>query len=63
MPTDLTDEQLVLVEALLNMAGKRGRKFGDDIRRVIDGVLYITHTGCQLRRLPPEFGPWTRVWS
>jgi len=30
---------------------------------VIDGVLYIAHTGCQWRCLPPQFGPWTRVWS
>ncbi len=26
-------------------------------------MLYITHTGCQWRCLPPQFGPWTRVWS
>jgi putative transposase len=26
-------------------------------------MLYISHTGCQWRFLPEEFGPWTRVWS
>ena len=26
-------------------------------------MLYISHTGCQWRFLPGEFGPWTRVWS
>jgi len=26
-------------------------------------MLYISHTGCQWRFLPDEFGPWTRVWS
>jgi len=26
-------------------------------------MLYISHTGCQWRFLPVEFGPWTRVWS
>ena len=62
-PTDLTDEQWALVEPLLNLSGKRGRKFGADIRAVVDGVLYIVHTGCQWRCLPSEFGPWTRVWS
>jgi putative transposase len=52
-----------LVEPLLNLAGKRGRNFGADIRTVVDGVLYVAHTGCQWRCLPPQFGPWTRVWS
>ena len=62
-PTDLTDEQWALLAPLLSVPGKRGRKFGSDIREVVDGVLYITHTGCQWRCLPSEFGPWTRVWS
>jgi len=26
-------------------------------------MLYISHTGCQWRFLPEEFGPWTRIWS
>ena len=42
---------------------KRGPKHGGDLRHVLDDTLYITHTGCQWRFLPAEFGPWTRVWS
>jgi len=26
-------------------------------------MLYVTHTGCQWRFLPADFGPWTRVWT
>jgi putative transposase len=62
-PTDLSDAQWALLGPLVQVPGKRGRKFSGDVRRVIDGVLYITHTGCQWRCLPHEFGPWTRVWS
>jgi putative transposase len=62
-PTDLNDAQWALLAPLVQVPGKRGRKFSGDVRRVIDGVLYITHTGCQWRCLPHEFGPWTRVWS
>jgi putative transposase len=40
-----------------------GPKHGGDLRRVVDGMLYIAKTGCQWRYLPAEFGPWTRVWS
>lgn len=43
-------------------AGKPGRKHGD-LRTVVNGILYIAHTGCQWRFLPAEFGVWTRVWS
>jgi putative transposase len=42
---------------------KRGPKHGKDLRRVVDAMLYVTHTGCQWRFLPADFGPWTRVWS
>jgi putative transposase len=59
----LSDEQWALLEPLLNVPGKRGRKYGDDIRDVVDAVLYVTYTGCQWRQLPRDFGPWTRVWS
>lgn len=62
-PTDLTDDQWALLEPLLCSGSKRGRRFGADVRRVVDGILYVSYTGCQWRCLPVEFGPWTRVWS
>ncbi len=62
-PTDLTNAQWALLEPLVCPTGKRGRRFTGDIRRVMDGILYVSHTGCQWRCLPTEFGPWTRVWS
>lgn len=61
--SDLTDEQWELVERELCGPGKRGRAFGPDLRRVVDGMLYVSHTGCQWRFLPADFGKWTRVWS
>ena len=62
-PTDLTDAQWALVEPLLSVPGRRGRPYGPDIRQVFNAMLYVTHTGCQWRCLPRDFGPWTRVWS
>ena len=61
--SDLTDEQWALLEPVFNAPGKRGPKHGPDLRRVVDAMLYISHTGCQWRFLPESFGPWTRVWS
>jgi putative transposase len=61
--SDLTDEQWALLHPVFNSPGKRGRKHADDLRTVVDAMLYIAHTGCQWRFLPECFGPWTRVWS
>lgn len=62
-PSDLTDAQWGLLEPLLCPSSKRGPKHGGDLRRVVDAMLYVTHTGCQWRFLPDGFGKWTRVWS
>ena len=62
-PSDLTDDQWELLEPVFNAPGKRGRRHADDLRTVVDAMLYIAQTGCQWRYLPGSFGPWTRVWS
>ena len=62
-PSDLTDEQWELLEPVFNAPGRRGRKHADDLRTVVNAMLYIVQTGCQWRYLPASFGPWTRVWS
>ena len=48
---------------VFNAPGKRGPQHAPDLRRVVDAMLYVSHTGCQWRYLPESFGPWTRVWS
>lgn len=62
-PSDLTDEQWDILAPLLLRAGKRGPRFGEGLRTVVNGMLYVSHTGCQWRSLPSDFGSWTRVWS
>ena len=61
--SDLSDAQWNLLEPLLVTSSKRGPKHGNDLRHIVDAMLYISHTGCQWRFLPHQFGPWTRVWS
>ena len=53
----------MVLEPVFNAPGRRGRKHADDLRTVVDAMLYIAQTGRQWRYLPASFGPWTRVWS
>ncbi len=62
-PSDVTNDQWMLLEPVFNPPAKRGPKHGADLRKVVNAMLYISHTGCQWRYLPATFGPWTRVWS
>ncbi len=61
-PTDLTDEQWPLLRALLPpskwCAGKPGRP-PCELRQVLNGLWYLTKTGCQWRMIPREFGHWS----
>jgi putative transposase len=44
-PSDLADDQWELLEPVFNTPGKRGRKHSDDLRGVVDAMLYIAQTG------------------
>lgn len=45
--SDLTDDQWALLEPVFKAPGERDRKHADDLRTVVDAVLYMAHTGCQ----------------
>ncbi len=61
--SELTDDEWEFIEPYLRHAAKRGRRYGDDLRMVVDAIFYVSKTGCQWRMLPSDFGPWTRIWS
>jgi putative transposase len=61
-PSDLTDGQWAQVSGLLPGPSRRGRPRSTEVRRVVDGVLYVLRTGCQWRYLPREYPPWQTVY-
>lgn len=65
-PTDLTDQQWQRLQPLLPPPkwhpGGPGRPPCDQ-RQVINGILYLTKSGCQWRMLPKEFGRWKTVYG
>lgn len=42
--------------------GLRGRP-SCDLRRILNGILYVNKTGCQWRMLPKEYGAWSTVYG
>ena len=34
-----------------------------DMRRIINGILYLNKTGCQWRMIPPTFGHWSTIYG
>ncbi len=61
-PSDLSLKQWEIIERLIPVASKRGRK-RIDRRRVLNAILYWTRTGCQWRYLPKSFPHWNTVYG
>jgi transposase len=62
-PTDMTDEEWLLIEPLIPPAKRGGNKRTVNIREVVNGVMYILGTGCQWRALPKDLPPRSTVYS
>jgi putative transposase len=56
-PTDLTDEQWVLVQPLIPPAKHGGRQRSVDPRAVVNTLLYQARAGCQWDMLPHDLVP------
>ena len=61
-PSSLTEQQWSLIEGYFSH-GKYGNMSKYAKRKLVDGILYVTKTGCQWRQLPREFPPWQTVYS
>ena len=65
-PTDVTDEQWAVVRSLLPQPKWRPGGPGRPpyaLRRVLNGIFYVTKTGCQWRMLPIDFGHWNTIYG
>jgi putative transposase len=64
--TDLTDERWELLQPLLPertwRPGGPGRP-PCDMRRIVNGILYVNKTGCQWRLVPKDFGHWSTIYG
>ena len=60
-PSDLTDAEWTLVEALIPPAKRGGGKRTVNMREVVNGVMYVLSTGCQWRYIPKDLPPRSTV--
>ena len=58
----LSDEHWEIIVPLLPPRPRLGRPRIDD-RVVIDGILWVLHTGAPWRDLPDRFGSWKTVYG
>jgi transposase len=59
----LSDEHYAVIEPLLPTNDRPGHPWKCH-RSVIDGILWVLHTGAQWRDLPrPTYGPWQTVYE
>jgi transposase len=62
-PSDLTDEEWAEISPFIPPAKRGGNKRTVDIREVVNGVMYILSTGCQLRSIPSDLPPKSTVYD
>ncbi len=65
-PTDLTDAEWDIINPILpepkSGPGKSGRP-ASDLRKIVNGIIYLNKTGGQWRMPPKEYGPWSTVYG
>ena len=61
-PTDLTDNEWSLIEAILPIQ-KTGRPRKYSQREMLNAITYLARTGCSWRMLPHDLPPWEAVYA
>jgi len=61
-PSDLTDQHWSIIEPMLPPAKSGGRRRSVELRAVVNGIFYLSRSGCAWRLLPHEFPPWSTVY-
>lgn len=62
-PSDLTDRQWNYIKHSLPLPRRGGRPRSTSLRRVVNGILYLHHSGCPWRYLPKSFPPWQTIYD
>lgn len=61
-PSDLTEIEWRVLEPLLPLPCKLGRRRKYPLRTILDAIFYVLRTGCQWRAVPHDLLPWTTAY-
>ena len=54
----LSDAQWAVLEPLIEACRPHRKTQHHDLRRTIEGIIWLCQNGAKWRSLPAEFGPW-----
>lgn len=60
--TDLSDVEWKIIEPLIPVPTKMGRDKKFSSREILNGIFYITRSGCSWRLMPNDLPPWKTVY-
>ena len=61
-PSDLSDEQWLLLEPMLSPPEQFGRRRSIELRQICNALFYVLRTGCAWRYLPQDYPCWQTVY-
>ena len=61
-PSDMTDAEWAILEPMLDVPNRFGRRWKHARRAILDAIFYVDRTGCQWRYLPADLPPWQTVY-
>jgi len=63
MWSDLTEDEWIILREFIPDQPLRGRKRRTNLRRIIEVIFYVVHTGCPWRSLPVNFPSRSTVYD
>lgn len=61
-PSDVTDEQWLMIAPLLPPPSTDGRPEKHPRREIVNAIFYVLRSGCAWRQLPHDLPPWQTVY-
>jgi transposase len=62
-PSDLSDPEWALIQAMIPPAKRGGRKRTVNVREVLNGIFYVLSTGCQWNAVPTDLPPKSTIYD
>ena len=62
-PSDLSEGEWGIIRRLIPPSPPIGADRGVNMRKIVNGILYVNRSGCQWRMLPKEYEHWNTTYG